>query len=340
MTEIGRTPAGLQRNPQTATLKLGIIGLGNWGRRLVESVQGKSDLIRFVAAVTGTPAKAETFATKHGFQVSSDLRSMLADASIEAVVSAGPAGLHAAHSLAVIEAGKPVLAVKPMATKRADAEALRAAARKHGVLLALGYNRCFYPATAELRRRVAAGDLGTLLHMEGNFCVDRYFKLKPGADWKTDKSQVLAGALADHPLYAMIELLGPIAEVISQGSTRAIKLPITDTTATLLRFANGASGLLTAMGATATYERTTVFGSKGWAEIRNGAQFTFQPIEGKGDTIDFPDFNAEKAELEAFAAAVTGEKPFPVPLDDAVHSVAVLEAIDRAAKTGQTVKID
>jgi hypothetical protein len=36
---------------------------------------------------------------------------------------------------------------------------------------------------------------------------------------------------------------------------------------------------------------------------------------------------------------VTGETPFPVTVDDAVHSVAVLEAIDRAAKTGQSVKI-
>ena len=320
-----------------ATLNVGIIGLGGWGRRLVESVQGKSNRIRF--AVTGTPAKAEAFATKHGIKVGGDLKAMLSDASIGAVVSAGPAGLHAAHSLAAIEAGKPVLAVKPMATKRADAEALRAAARKHGVLLALGYNRCFYPAIAELRRRVAGGDLGTLLHMEGNFCVDRYFKLKLGANWKTDTSQVLAGALADHTLYAMIELLGPVAEVASQGSTRATKLPITDTTATLLRFASGASGLLTAMGTTATYERTTVFGSKGWVEIRNGEQFTFQPIEGKGTITDYPAFDVEKAELEAFAAAVTGERPFPVPVDDAVHSVAVLEAIDRAAKTGQAVKI-
>lgn len=320
-------------------LNVGIVGLGGWGRRLVESVQGKSDRIRFVAAATGTPAKAEAFASKHGFKVSGDLASMLADVSVEAVVSSGPAGLHAAHSLAALEAGKPVLAVKPMALTRADAEALRAAAQKRGVLLALGYNRCFFPATAELRRRVAAGDLGTLLHVEGNFCVDRYFKLKPGADWKTDKSQVLAGALADHPLYAMIELLGPVTECVAHASTRATKLPIADATATLLRFASGASGLLTAIGATATYERTTVFGSKGWAEIRHGEEFTFQPIDGDAATLNYPDSEPEKAELEAFAAAVAGERKFPVPVDDAVHSVAVLEAIDRAARTGQAVKI-
>jgi predicted dehydrogenase len=226
-----------------------------------------------------------------------------------------------------------------MALKRADAEALRAAATKGGLVLALGYNRCFFPAIAELRRRVAAGDLGTLLHMEGNFCVDRYFKLKPGEDWKTDKSQVLAGALADHPLYAMIEFLGPVAEVTAHASTRATKLPIADSTATLLRFTSGASGLLTAIGATATYERLTVFGSKGWAEIREGESFTFQPIEGEAVHADYPDSHPERTELEAFAAAVTGEKPFPVTVDEAVHSVAVLEAIDRSAMTGQAVRI-
>lgn len=320
-------------------LNVGIIGLGGWGRKLVEAAQGKSDRLRFTAAVTQTPAKREAFATQHGLTIGGDIKSMLADTSINAVVSAGPAGLHAAHSLLALEAGKAVLAVKPMALKYADAEALRTAAKKQGVLLAMGYNRCFFPAIAELRRRVAAGDLGTLLHMEGNFCVDRYYHLKPGTDWKTDKSQVLTGALSDHPLYSMIELLGPVAEVSAHGSTRATKLPITDATATLLRFANGASGLLTAIGATATYERTTVFGSKGWAEIREGETFTFQPIEGEATTLHCPASDPERDELEAFAAAVTGEKPFPVTVDQAVHGVAVLEAIDKAARSGQAVRI-
>jgi predicted dehydrogenase len=256
------------------------------------------------------------------------------------VVSSGPAGLHAAHSLAALNAAKHVLAIKPMAVSRADAEALRDAAAKSKKLLALGYNRCFYPAVGELRRRIGDGDLGTLLHAEGNFCVDRYFKFKPGADWKTDRNQVLAGALADHMLYAMIELFGPVGEVVAHGSTRALDTPITDTTAVLLRFRNGASGLLTAMGATATYERLTVFGSKGWAEVRGGSRFQFQPVTGQGAEVGFPDFDAERAELESFADAVAGVKPFPVPIDDAVHSVAVLDAINRAAATGKPVAID
>ncbi len=49
-------------------LNIGIIGLGGWGRRLVESVQGKSDRIRFAAGVTATPAKAEAFRNQTRFQ--------------------------------------------------------------------------------------------------------------------------------------------------------------------------------------------------------------------------------------------------------------------------------
>src|SRR5215207_3873813 len=118
-------------------LNVGLVGLGGWGKRLVEAVQGKSERVRFTAAVTGTPAKAEAFAAKHGLKLGGDLTSMLADPAVDAVVSSGPAGLHAAHSLAALQAGKPVLAVKPMALKRSDAEALRAAAQNAGVVLAL-----------------------------------------------------------------------------------------------------------------------------------------------------------------------------------------------------------
>lgn len=321
-------------------LNVGIVGLGAWGRRLVESVQGKSTAVRFAAAVVTNPARSKDFAAAHGLSVGTDLKAMLADPEIGAVVSSGPAGLHAAHSLAAIEAGKPVLAIKPMALARADAERLREAAARKGVLLALGYNRCFLPAVAELRRRAAAGDLGTLLHVEGNFCVDRYFKLKAdGGDWKTDAAQVLPGALADHPLYLSIELMGPVAEVHATASRRAISAPIMDTTAVLLRFRSGASGLLTAIGATASYERLTVFGSKGWAEVRDGRHFAFRPLEGKGTATDYAKIDTERLEMEAFAAAVAGEKPFPVPVDDAVHSAAVLEAMGRSAATGKPVAI-
>jgi predicted dehydrogenase len=319
-------------------LKVGIIGLGGWGKRLVDSVQGKSDKVAFVTAVTRHPDKIKPFCDKHGMVATSDLSAMLADTSIDAVVSAGPAGLHAAHALSAIKAGKHALVIKPFATTHAAAEALRIAAAKAGRLAVLGYNRCFMPPVAELRRRLAAGALGTLLHAEGNFCVDRYRDLKPG-DWKTDRDQVLAGSLADHMLYGLIEFLGPVAEVHAHGATHVPAVPVTDTTAVLLRFRNGTSGLLTSIGVTAELYRLQVFGTKGWIELRGLNQFIFQPLEGKPEVIEYPPFDAERAELEAFAAAVASESPFPCSVETAVHSAAVLAAMDQSARTGKPVAL-
>lgn len=318
-------------------LRVGIVGLGGWGKRLVDSVQG-SDKIAFATAVTRHPDKIKAFCDKHGMTATADLSAMLADKSIDAVVSAGPAGLHARHALAAIKAGKHVLVIKPFAVNRAEAEDLRDAATKAGRLALLGYNRCFMPPVVELRKRVKAGALGTLLHAEGNFCVYRYNNLDP-KDWKSDRDQVLPGSLADHMLYGLIETLGPVAEVHTLAATHVASAPIADTTAVLLRFRNGTSGLLTAIGMTAEDYRLQVFGSKGWIELRGLDQFKFQPLEGKAEVIDFPKYDAERAEMEAFADAVAGKAPFPFSVDNAVHSAAVLEAMDRSAKAGKPVTV-
>ena len=319
-------------------LKVGIVGLGQWGKRLVESVQGKSQRIAFATVVSRNPDKIKSFCDKHGMTATADMAQMLADRSIDAVVSAGPAGLHAPIAMKAVEAGKHALVIKPYATSHAEADRLRKAAAKAGRLAVLGYNRCFMPPVVELRKRLAKGALGTLLHAEGNFCVDRYSGLKPG-DWKTDPGQVLAGSLADHMLYGLIETLGEVAEVHALAATRLSIAPIADTTAVLLRFRNGTSGLLTAIGTTAEDYRLQVFGTKGWIELRGLDDFTFQPTDGKAERITYPKFDAEFAELEAFAAAVSGETPFPFSVDHAVHSAAVLEAMDQSAKSGKPVTL-
>ncbi|HWG06292.1 MAG TPA: Gfo/Idh/MocA family oxidoreductase [Beijerinckiaceae bacterium] len=312
-------------------LQLAIIGLGGWGRRLVDSVQGNSCGVRFSTAIVSRPDRSRSFGDTHNLRLSADLQMVLADDKVDGVVSSGPAHLHAPHALAALEAGKPVLAVKPMALTAPEAAALAAAAEKRGLLLALGYNRCFFPNVLEMRRRLRANALGELLHTEGDFCVDRYLHINPG-NWKGDPNHVRAGSLADHMLYLTIETLGPIEEVHALGfDHHHTGNALADTTAVLLRAAGRQSASLTAIGLTADYFRFQVFGTKGWIELRDASRFTFQPIEGEREELDLPAVDTEQAEVEAFAAAIRGEKTFPVPLTQAVHGVAVLEAIGRSA---------
>ena len=96
-------------------IDVGIVGLGWWGNRLIESVQGRSDCIRFVHGVARDPATKQDIATRHGLALSPTLAAMLRDPAVHAVVLATPHSLHRAEIEAVAAAGKPVFCEKPSA---------------------------------------------------------------------------------------------------------------------------------------------------------------------------------------------------------------------------------
>ena len=54
-------------------------------------------------------------------------------------------------------------------------------------------------------------------------------------------------------------------------------------------------------------------------------------LAGGVETRVYDPVDIEHAELEAFARAAQGEAPYPVPLEDSIHGIAVLEAIARSA---------
>lgn len=332
MLTCGATPGG------KAVQNLAIVGLGGWGRRIVESVQGKSERARIAAAVVARPERSADFAAKHALAIGSDYAAVLADPAIDGIISCGPAPLHAEHTSAALAAGKPVLAIKPMGQTLAQARALEAAAKASGALLALGYDRCFYPNVAEMRRRLQAGALGRILHTEGNFCVDRYGAIKPD-DWKADPDQVTAGSLADLMLYLTIETLGPMREVHAMAQSDVSPNGLADVTAVLLRAASNATGLLTAIGTTPDYYRFQVFGTEGWLQIRNADQLIFQPREGERETFTLSGPPPLLSEVETFADAIAGKCVFPVPMADALHGIAVLDAMDRSVRSGAAVGV-
>src|SRR6266851_4908261 len=91
---------------QSSTVRAAIVGMGTWGQNLVNSVQGKSELIRFVAGATRTPARAEEFGRRHGIPMRS-FEAVLADRSIDAVVLATPHSMHAQQIVAAAFSNNP-----------------------------------------------------------------------------------------------------------------------------------------------------------------------------------------------------------------------------------------
>src|SRR6185436_19984081 len=93
-----------------------IVGLGWWGKTLVEAVQGTSGDIRFVAGATRTVTpEVEAFASAQKFRLAPNYEALLADPKVDAVVLATPHSLHAQEVAAASAAGKHVFCGKPFA---------------------------------------------------------------------------------------------------------------------------------------------------------------------------------------------------------------------------------
>ena len=90
-------------------LRTAIVGAGHWGRRLIESVQGRSEKIGFTAAVTRDPVAQQPLAARYGLALSRSYAAVLADHAIDAVVLATPHSQHADEVVAAAEAGKESL---------------------------------------------------------------------------------------------------------------------------------------------------------------------------------------------------------------------------------------
>lgn len=309
--------------------KLGIVGLGAWGKRLVNAVHGKSDIVKFTAAATRTPSKVADFATERDITVT-DAAGSIYD-KVDGIVVAGHAAWHASDALQALDAGKPALVIKPLATTRADAEALAEKSAETGLLCAMGYDRCFAPAMDALRKRVGAGDLGRVFHATGDFSVDRMLSFDADA-WKADPETNPPGSMADHMMYMMIELMGPLESLSVDATTQVVAHDFADCASVTLRFAGGETGTLTAIGVSPNFNRLHLYGDKGWAEVRGTDRLEYQPVGGDLIVEEFDAVDMCRVQLETFAAAARGEVAWPVPPEDAVNGVGALEAMLKSTR--------
>jgi predicted dehydrogenase len=139
-----------------------------------------------------------------------------------------------------------------------------------------------------------------------------------------------------------VSFMGPAESVCASVQQLGSQLANGDTLAILARFRSGGHSLISAILATPFDGRVAVYGSKGWAEVRDKAH----PEAPQGWTlttalrgepkrsIDYPPAPAVLANLEAFADAIEGRASYPVPHDQMIATVSALEAIVKSTRSG------
>jgi predicted dehydrogenase len=311
-----------------------IVGVGRWGRVLVDSVAGKSQTLRFTVGVSREPARHREFAEAHGMKMVPSLAAALADPSLAAVVLATPHSQHAQEIIAAANAGKAVYCEKPLALTKAEAARAIAACAKAGVVLAVGHDKRFFPAMQELFRIVKGGELDPILHLEGHFSNELTAQL--ASPWRYTREEAPAGGFTQtgiHVLDAFIHLGGPVKRVAAQVLSHRPPPDALDSLSVMLEFSCGLSGLLAAVRSTPMHWRVRVFGRGGWVEALGHNDIVLCKSGQGPECMSLTPADSVRANLEAFADAVSGGAPYPVPPKEMLDTVAAFEAIVKAVES-------
>jgi predicted dehydrogenase len=265
---------------------------------------------------------------------------------VDAVYNPLPNHLHVPWSVRAAEAGKHVLCEKPLALSAADARTLLAARDRAGVQIAEAFMVRAHPQWLAVRDLVRAGRVGALRLVAGHFS---YFRDDP-ADIRS-RPEWGGGALLDvgcYPITISRWLFGAEPLAVVGLVERDPALGVDRLASGLLRFADG-QATFSCGSQLAYHQRMDVLGTAGRIEV----ELPFSPTRerparvvvhdggaggaagGAPEVLDFPGVDQYALQADRFAEAVRGAGAVPVPLEDAVGNMAVLDALFRSAETGR-----
>jgi predicted dehydrogenase len=331
------------------TVKVAMIGLGWWGRKMTAVLQKASDEIEIVCAAEPNPAGQE-FAAANGLACYAGDAEALAHPGVEAVILATPHSLHAEQIERAVAAGKHVFCEKPLSHTRQGAEAAVHACRAKNLVLGMGHERRWEPPVAEMLAAARSGKLGRLLQVEANFSHDKFLSLTAD-NWRLNAAEApVAGMTATgiHLTDLSAALFGPARDVRVACENLGSEFPQGDTMSAHIRFKSGGTAYISATLVTPFVSRFAVYGTQGWIDIRDKAHVespagwvvtsaqTGTPIS----VVEVPPAEPVRDNLIAFARAVRGEAAYPITGDELINNIAILEAIiASAAHDGAIVNV-
>ena len=312
---------------------VGVIGTGMIGSLHAENLARRVIGARVAAVMDIDRGRAETVAARCGAKAATDAETLIADPAVDVVLIASPDTSHAELTIACIEAGKPVLCEKPLATTVAEAErVLRAELANGRRLTQVGFMRVYDQTHRDVQDLLRAGAIGKALSFRG-----RHFN--PFSGLKTIETAIVNSLI--HDIHSARWLMAAeIEQVYAQWVPALADQPRSACFAVLqLRFGSGAIGALEWSGDSGYgYEvMVEVIGETGTAESVSHSS----PILRQGSTIaqavtpNWPQRFAQAYidEAQIWIDSVRNDEPTGPSAWDGYMSLAAAEACIRSTET-------
>ncbi len=322
-------------------IRCALVGMGRWGQLLHEA-SGFCEHLEVTSVVTRTPSKVKDYCETNRLKLTEHLNDVLEEDDIDGLIVATPHSQHFDQLMRAAEAGKHVYCEKPFTLDYDQAKEALAALQKAKCKVAIGHNRRFAPNTLAMQEMLEANWFGDLVHIDG--CFHANMSASQGK-WRDSVEESPAGGMTSlgiHAVDMLINLMGPITELIASSERIAAACAFDDHTTAALRFANGGRGQLTTLTSTAMRWRITLHGTKGWAELEDLDTLIVSPVDGQTERKVFPGFTypgaaSITAALDAFAKDVLSDVAYPVSQQQIAHATQVLQGVIDSSTSGRKV---
>jgi predicted dehydrogenase len=319
------------------TLRLGLLSTASINAKLLGGASA-AEGVEVVAVASRDGARAEAYAAEHGLaRAHGSYEALLADPDVDAVYVPLPNSLHVPWAIRALEAGKHVLAEKPLTRRPEEAQAAFDAADRAGRVLAEAFMWRHHPQARRLLELVRDRAVGNLRLIRASFSFDIFGMDRP--DDVRLQASLDGGGLMDVGCYCVsgMRLVAGDPERVSarQVTRNGVDVRFAGT----LAFPGGVLGVFDCGLDYVAGASLEVVGDGGSLHLAD-------PWHSRSPGIDLrrPDGSVERFEIEArdpyaceledFAAAVRGERPHPFGREDAVAQARTIAALYRAAEFG------
>jgi predicted dehydrogenase/threonine dehydrogenase-like Zn-dependent dehydrogenase len=317
---------------------IGVVGAGSFARAVLLPRLAKSREAELVGVATATGMNARATGDKFGFgYCTTDLRQLLDDDRVEAVVIATRHASHPRFAADALRAGKAVFVEKPLAIDEAGLQLVLEAQAETGGVLAVGFNRRFSSLSAHLRQSFAGvGPLAVNYRINaGPIPREHWLQDREEGGGRIigevchfmDLAQYLTGSL---PVEVFAHALGGASGALHD--TVSVSVRFTDgSVAGIGYFATGDKGF--------AKERVEVFGGGGVGVLDD-----FREVEVSRDGRRTRQRRASQdkgydEEIAAFLKAVRGEGPLPISVESLAATTRATFAMEEALRTGVPVRV-
>lgn len=325
-------------------MRVAIIGTGGIATSHADGYKGNASAAAVVAVCDVDAARAGAFAELHGVDhVYTDAATLLREQQPHAVSVCTPNYLHAPQTIMALEAGANVLCEKPMATTLADAEAMKAAARRSGRVLYIGFNHRFIGKFNLAKELLDSGEYGRLLVARIAIGHGAYERLS--TMWFSDRSKSGGGTFIDNGVH-MLDMLRWYGNGIVSVSAQADRLlaqsgDVEDNAIAVMRLGNG--GMASLQCSWTWPPRYTMqfhmICENGTIDLSGDDVVAFRMGDEAPRVIAAPAMKPNVEQVRHFLAAARGEEPPFVTPDDGLAAVRVALSAYESSDTGRSVVI-